>query len=336
MAVAFQEIDTKEKWDEFIFANAPGALFQTWDWGEVIKKTGSPLWRIGAFSGSRLVGAMQITRVDARRGSFLHVRHGPVFSSDARAFMRDATSYLVARAKEKGVWFVRISPQIAASEEHETLFRALSYRPSPIHAMDAENCWVLRLGESEEDILSHMRKTTRYEVRQAQKLGVKVRVSQDEKDLTMFMGLYGKTASRHGFVPHKGIEEEFRVFAKLGKAQLFLGFYEGALVSGAIVLFVGKQAIYHHGASIPSRAPVSALLQWSAIVEAKKQGMEVYNFWGIAPDDKKNHPWRGITLFKKGFGGREVNYLHAHDLPVSSLYALSWLVESVRRFTRGY
>jgi lipid II:glycine glycyltransferase (peptidoglycan interpeptide bridge formation enzyme) len=336
MAFVFREVEQKEVWDEFVLTAAPGALFQTWDWGEVINKTGSPLWRIGAFDGTRIVGAMQITRVDARRGSFLHVRHGPVFASSSPSFMREATVFLSQHARKEGVWFVRVSPQIAATPEHDDLLRQLSYRPAPIHAMDAEQCWVLDLSATEEELLSHMRKTTRYEIRQAQKLGVNVKVSKDAKDVSAFLGLYGKTATRHGFIPHKGLKEEFLVFNKQNKAQLFLGYYEGALVSGAIVLFVGSQAIYHHGASILSKAPVSALVQWSAIVEAKKRGMKVYNFWGIAPEDKKNHPWRGITLFKKGFGGREVNFLHAQDLPVSPLYFVSFLVEYVRRLVRGY
>lgn len=336
MALEFREIENRQMWDEFVLRAAPGALFQTWDWGEVTKRTNAPLWRIGAFSGTRLVGAMQITRVNARRGAFLHVRHGPVFFPASPSFMNEATSFLAVLARKEGVWFVRVSPQIEASKEQEVQFARLSYRPAPIHAMDAEHCWVLDLDVPVEVILSQMRKTTRYEIRQAQKLGVTVRVTQEAKDLSAFLGLYGKTASRHGFVPHTGIEEEFRLFSAQNKAQLLLGFYEGALVSGAIVLFVGHQAIYHHGASVLSRAPVSALVQWSAIVEAKKRGMKVYNFWGIAPEDKKNHPWRGITLFKKGFGGREVNYLHAHDLPISPLYAISWLVESVRRLVRGY
>jgi lipid II:glycine glycyltransferase (peptidoglycan interpeptide bridge formation enzyme) len=78
------------------------------------------------------------------------------------------------------------------------------------------------------------------------------------------------------------------------------------------------------------------VLQWAASRDAKKRGMQVYNFWGIAPENNPNHPWRGITLFKKGFGGRNIEYIHAQDLAVSPLYIIPRTIEMVRRVVKGY
>jgi len=104
-----------------------------------------------------------------------------------------------------------------------------------------------------------------------------------------------------------------------------------------MILFYNHQAIYHHSASIPSKAPVNYLLQWEVIKEAKRRGKSVYNFWGIAPDGLDRHPWKNLTLFKKGFGGEQVNYLHAHDYPVSKLgYRFNYLVEYFRKIYKGY
>ena len=96
------------------------------------------------------------------------------------------------------------------------------------------------------------------------------------------------------------------------------------------------QAVYHHGASDPSKIPAASAIQLAAIREAKKRGCARYNFWGIAPKEKKNHPWSGITAFKYGFGGTPESYVHAHDYPLSPAYAISYIIETVRRIRKGY
>ena len=75
-------------------------------------------------------------------------------------------------------------------------------------------------------------------------------------------------------------------------------------------------------------------MQWDAISEARYRGAAVYNFWGIAETDDK-HPWSGLTLFKKGFGGFSKEYLRAQDLPLTKKYWLTFLVEKIRKSRRG-
>ena len=71
--------------------------------------------------------------------------------------------------------------------------------------------------------------------------------------------------------------------------------------------------------------------------EAKKRGMKWYNFWGIAPDDAPaSHPFKGITHFKKGFGGEEKQLLHCQDMPLSWKYWINWFIETVRSKKRGF
>lgn len=334
MTLQFIPVREKDMWEDFILSHAPHALFQSWRWGEVQKKSGEEVDRFGLYDGKELVGIAQIIVVAAKRGTFLHVRHGPVWKdqkywSEFSRLMRDM-------AQKEGAWFIRISPLIPPTSENKQILNNHGFYPAPIHEVDAERCWILDLTESEEELLLGMRKTTRYEIRLAQKSGVSVRLSADPKELKHFFQLYEATSQRHGFVGHTAIKEEFEVFIQDGNAVLLLGQYNGTVTAAAIVLFYGGQAIYHHGASKPSKLPVSHLVQWEAIREAKKRGMKLYNFWGIAPEDKPNHPWRGITLFKKGFGGREVTYIHAHDLPVSPLYVIPKTVETIRRIMKGY
>lgn len=336
MQVSFASVENQKEWDEFVLKYSPGALFQSWAWGEVQKKEGMTPMRMGMYNDKNIVGVAQIVMVRARRGTFLHVRHGPVLAKYTKPMLAAFITELAVMARREKAWFIRMNPLLANDEKSKSLLMAVGGKPAAIHAMDAELCWVLDLAPSEDELLAAMRKTTRYEIKRGQKMGVEVTVSDKADDLPAFFSLYEKTAARHKFVGHKGIEDEFQVFAPAGLALLYVARFEGTVLASAMVEFWGGQAMYRHGASVPSKVPGSYLLQWEAIREAKKRGMLVYNFWGIAPEDNLNHPWRGISLFKIGFGGRKVEYIHAHDIPLSPLYAVPRAIEQVRKWRKGY
>jgi peptidoglycan pentaglycine glycine transferase (the first glycine) len=321
MAYVLREIGSDKTWDAFVQEHSPMALFQGWEWGEVEKKLGSKVWRWGWFKKDILVGIAQIIKVSARRGTFLHLRHGPI----GDVTFKD----IVELAKKEHAWFIRVSPQLPPANEKN--FRTLGFVSAPIHAMDAELCWVLDLDKSEEELLAGMRKTTRYEIKRAQKLGVSIKKTHNIHD---FLELYKGTSDRQGFVPHSGIQEELEVFGE--HAIVYNATHEGKTLASAIILILKDTAIYHHGASVPGKIPASYLIQWEAICEAKRRGQKLYNFWGIAPENKLNHPWRGITLFKKGFGGRELEFTHAQDYPVSPLYVIPKTIEGIRKRLKGY
>jgi lipid II:glycine glycyltransferase (peptidoglycan interpeptide bridge formation enzyme) len=53
------------------------------------------------------------------------------------------------------------------------------------------------------------------------------------------------------------------------------------------------------------------LLKWEAIRAFRNEGFAVYDLWGIATG--------GIAQFKEGFGGRQVDYVGARDLPLQPM-----------------
>jgi peptidoglycan pentaglycine glycine transferase (the first glycine) len=329
MAYEVGQILSHSEWDSFVKKHSPTALFQSWAWGEVGEKSGHTIWRFGWRHGSELVAVAQVVKVRARRGTFLHVRHGPVLRDQKRSVWKIILGDLTALAKREHAWFIRVSPLLEITPKHRQLYKDLGFKDAPIHAMDAEVCRVLDLDKSEEELLAGMRKTTRYEIRKAKNLGVAIEKSND---IDKFFALYDETSSRHNFVQHKGIREEMETL----DADLFLASHEGKTLAAAIIVYFGDEAIYHHGASISSKVPGSYLIQWEAIREAKNRGKKLYNFWGIAPDINVNHPWRGLTLFKTGFGGRTMEFMHAHDYPVSLLYVIPRTVEGIRKKLKGY
>lgn len=338
MKITIKEITDPTIWENFLLEQKNTPFFQSWDWGEVQKSIGFSIFRLGIYESGRLRGIVLYVHVKSRRGSFYHLRHGPVIFPWDWKYVQVLLDYLKVKAKKESVSFIRMAPLVPATDEIINQFESHGFINAPIHNMDAENAWIVDLDKSEDELLREMRKTTRYLIRKAEKMGVRVVQSKNSKDMQAFMELYKDTAKRQGFIAHKGIEEEFKLFSKDDCVLMFEAFYQNKLIAAAIIMFYGNEAVYHHSGmrSDSGDIPASYLLQWEAIKEAKKRGMKRYNLWGVAPEDKPNHPWKGLSLFKKGFGGHAQTSIHAQDLPLSNRYWITWLIETSRRIKRGY
>lgn len=331
-----REISDSRAWNQFVLSLNPNTFLQSWEWGQVQQRTGEKVRYLGIFDGEVQIGAALIITVNARRGRFLLIPHGPLI--DPRVLPRDVlitiVSFCRSIALQDNAVALRIAPLLETTPEHQKLFSDLGFRPAPIH-IHAELTWVLDISKSEEALLAGMRKTTRHAVKKAQKEGVRVEIISNPSGLNRFWPLYEATKNRHGFVPFS------KTFLQ---AQADVGGYFAIArhgnqdVAGAFLVHFGNTVFYYHGASLKlsSAIPAAQLLQWESIREAKRRGAFQYNFWGIARDDEPNHPFAGITVFKKGFGGYAIDYLHAQDLPLSLGYWKLWLVDSLRKWWRGF
>ncbi len=330
-------ITHKAIWEQFLKKySGMYPLFQSWQWGEVQKVLGFSIERIGLFDGKKLVGVAQLVNIHARRGHYLHVRQGPVIDKKEKIYWKFFVDSILKKAKKEKASFVRISPLVEESSPYVPLpFGTIS---SPIHNMDAEICWVLPLAGTEQDILSGMRKSHRYLIKKAQQMPIKIIQTKSKKSLDSFLPLYEKLAKRRHFVAHHGIVEEMDIFSKDDMSELFVAEYEGKIICGALIDFVGNMAIYRHSASDEAYRAIPAmyLLQWEVIKEARKRGKELYNFWGIAPTDHKTHPWSGLTLFKTGFGGEKKEFMHAKDIILSPLYVKTYAIDRITKLIKGY
>jgi peptidoglycan pentaglycine glycine transferase (the first glycine) len=103
-------------------------------------------------------------------------------------------------------------------------------------------------------------------------------------------------------------------------------------------MFYSGTAFYHHAISVPqfSKMSVPYAVMWEAIVEAKRRGCSMFDFWGyIDPEKQPKHPWAGPTLFKMGFGGKSYEYVKTQDYPLSWRYWPIAIFETIRRIRRG-
>lgn len=335
-----KQITNKEEWNTFVLSLKPNTFLQSWQWGQVQQHTGEGVDYLGVFDKGQQVAAAVTILVKAKRGAFYLIPHGPLVREGASK--EEVLKALISHSKKErvttGAVALRIAPLFETSPETTNVFQQLGFKPAPMH-IHAELTWVLNITPSEEELLSGMRKTTRHAVRRAEKAGVHVEILPGNQGLERFWPLYETTKDRHGFVPftRSFLEAQEKEFSP-SDVYTVIATHEGKDVAGAILMHFGDTVFYHHGASIklPSSVPAAQYLQWSAIKEAKRRGAIRYNFWGIAPEDEPNHPFAGITTFKKGFGGYAIDYMHAQDLPLSAGYALLWLVDTYRKKRRGF
>lgn len=254
--------------------------------------------------------------------------------------------------KNLGCDLVRVSPLVELAEpsseknppqspfnkgeEFRNILRELGFRGAAVHLVNPEKTWVLDITGDEEGLIAGMDKKHRSDLRRGIKKGVVVECGNDFKHLDVFWDLHMETVRRHGFVPfsRRSTEVQLEVFGE--DCLIFNGGVDGEYFSSAVVLFDNDQAYYHQGASLSSNIPVSNVVLWEAIREAKRRGCKVFNFWGVSDIHDKKHPWSGLSRFKRKFGGYEINYLHCHDFPLTWKYYVNFLLEKWRRWRRGY
>ncbi len=342
---SIREISSKDEWQKFLDVANPHTFLHSWNWGEFQQKLGYRVWHVGVYKNNILVAVMLAIAIFARRSTFIFCPHGPIImykescirNQELEKILKILTGFLKNIAKQERASFIRVSPLLENSEEQRMIFQKLGFRLAPIH-MHPERAWILDIEKSEEEVLMGMRKQTRHCIRNAVLHGVTVAQSEDVRDIDLFYSLYEATAARQNFVPfsREYLKTEFSLFAKDIQASIFLGRYKGEVISGAIVIFAHGSGFYHHGASNPKfpKIPASHLLQWEIIREAKRRGMKMYNFWGVAPDSALDHPWAGLSLFKKGFGGFCEEYVPAEDLPLALSYWFAYVIERVRKIRR--
>ncbi|MBU4299570.1 peptidoglycan bridge formation glycyltransferase FemA/FemB family protein [Patescibacteria group bacterium] len=352
MSLEVREISNKEIWEDFLLGCEEKTFLSSWDWGEFQKMMRNKIWRLGVFENSKLVNLTLTIKIKAKRGTFLFIPH--LFSDK---YLQVLINYLKERAREEKADFIRISPLLKRNEENIEIFKKLGFREAPIH-MHPELSWELDLTLNENDLLKQMRKTTRYLIRQAEKnKDIKIEKNNSLEGVEKFNLLYKETVNRQHFVPFSlhYLKNEFLAFGPNNEISIFLGKYKNELVSSAIIVFWQNTAFYHQSASSLKypKIPVSYLLLWEAIREAKRRGCKKFNFWGIAPFSAsaengnqkskiknqkfeiRKHPWAGLTLFKMGFGGYKKEYVKTQDLPLSPKYWLNYIVEKIRKTKRG-
>jgi lipid II:glycine glycyltransferase (peptidoglycan interpeptide bridge formation enzyme) len=300
------------EYERFVSSHPAGGITQSVLWHGVKSNWGHEVVASRDARGE-IVGGMSvlIRTVPVLGAAMLYAPRGPVCDCHDRAVMADLKSGVDALAKKYRAPLFKMDPDVGADDE---AFLAImtdmgftQYKGGTgFETIQARFNYRLYLdGRDEDALFANLTQKTRYNVRVAQKRGVTVEVVGEER-LDDFMRLMRVTGERDGFAI-RSREYFARMLRELGgHAQLYMAFYGGKAVSGAVTTNYAGKTCYIYGASDNEHRSVmpNYLIQWEMIRWAAQTSCTVYDFQGVSGSFDESDPLYGLYRFKRGFGGQ--------------------------------
>jgi lipid II:glycine glycyltransferase (peptidoglycan interpeptide bridge formation enzyme) len=316
---AFRVTDASA-WNAFVEAAHFRSFPQLWEWGELREPSG---WRplrvaVGPDPGTPMAGAQVLIRDVPLLGWRLgYVPRGPVGDLNDPHVRAALFAALRSLARTEGIATIKVDPEATTEDAYGQALLAPPWRPAA--KVQPPRTRLIDLGSPEDELLSHLGKKHRQYVHKAERAGVtveQVTAAADDATITQALGdfyrIYTHTALRAGFVARAQpyYERVWRLFAPNGHASLAFATLNGERVATLFHFTCGDRAAEAYGGMTDEGAASRAnyLLKWISILGFKSDGFAVYDLWGLATG--------GIAQFKEGFGGREVTYVGARDLPL--------------------
>ncbi|HRY52256.1 MAG TPA: peptidoglycan bridge formation glycyltransferase FemA/FemB family protein [Candidatus Portnoybacteria bacterium] len=331
------EEKTKETWNNFILANG-GSFLQSFEWGEFQEKVGRKVKRLVGDNWSAQFIQYKLPCVNK---FYWYCPRGPIMPG---WLMEELIARFKTEIKEKNDIFFRLGPGWEIDNGFENKLKKEGFQQLPYDIEPAQTL-ILDIAKTEDELLAQMHEKWRYNIRLAERKGVQIKNfsstdSDFEKYFDEFYQLVDKGTSERKEIKHHDKEyykKQLEIKGEKIEFKLFVAEYENKVIAANIVVIFGSRSTYLHGATSSEHREVMAphLLQWEQIKYAKAQSCSEYDFWGIYNEytkDKRGKSWEGFTRFKRGFGGREVNYVGYFDYPLSEFwYFVYRLVQKFRR-----
>ena len=327
--------DQREEFNNFGQTMPKGHILQSYEWGEVKAATGWEPIRLLVKEDDVTVAAISLLKRKLPGGvySIFYAPRGPVADLRNKThldFLWQAVKKLAA--KHRAI-FLKIDPDVpAADKEFGDYLRSRGFEPAQtsegFEGVQPRFVFRLDLTPSIEELFGNLAGKTRYNVRLAQKKGVKLKTDCTKADLPGFYQVLLETAQRDRFLirSYTYFEQIWDHLVERNLAKLFLAEYEGKLIAGTLAFIFGDKTWYIYGASSNQYRNVmpNYLLQWTMIEWAKEQDCTLYDFRGVPGDVGEDHPLYGLVRFKKGFNGVYTEFIGEYDLPYSRLLYGFW------------
>lgn len=321
-----------DAFNAFASAVDSGDLLQSWEWGRIKAESGWRPRRYLAERDGQILASVSVLETAPFRGvpPLLYAPRGPLFT-DAAAV---APLLQAIRRDARGAFMLKADPAVEAGSSQARALREAGFRTAGgtgFGGVQPKAVMVLDIDRSEEEILAGFKQKWRYNIRLAERKGVTVQQSGPVA-LAGFYRLLVETAKRDGFFVRGRtyFQTLFDTLQPRDMLSLWMTWFEGKPIAGAMCFHFGRRVTYVYGASSNDHRNVmpNHLMQWEMIREARKRGAAVYDFRGVSPlrDGKpaEGHI-AGLNRFKEGFGARYVEYPGDMDLPLRPVVYRAWV-----------
>ncbi|MBI5614300.1 peptidoglycan bridge formation glycyltransferase FemA/FemB family protein [Candidatus Gottesmanbacteria bacterium] len=322
---------TPEKSDRSLWDSLATHPLQSWAWGEFRKAMGVKVERLLMLKNKKPVDAWQISfhKIPKLPYTIGYFPKGPKPYDFMISTLKDL-------GKKNNAIFIQLEPNIQLSAE--------SCQPSALkpshHPLFTKYTFILDIAKTEEELLQSFHQKTRYNIRLAQKKGVKIAEDNSDNAFEEFIRLSKETTKRQGFYAHNEIYQKtlWNIFSKNQNAQLFTATYEGKTLAAWVMFILHDTLYYPYGASSRDHRDVMApnLMLWEIIRWGKKHGIKTIDLWGALGPPKANgsnekDPWFGFHKFKEGYSPTLIEFIGSFDLVLQPvLYSLYTFADTAR------
>lgn len=293
-------------YNQFVAAHG-GSFLQSWEWGEWQIHLGRTVYRFKIIDeNDEIASVIELIKTPVfGRKHYLYAPYGPV--GVVRLKLEDL-SFLKQELQKQfsDALFVRIEPQSKIAGLESVATKSTNIQPAITMIVD--------VNKSDEELLAAMHPKTRYNIKVAQQHGVNIVKDNNQQAIELILQTQIRQHFRgHGKQYYTNLLNFFTQHQGDLKVYVYQALYQGMPVTAAVMFDFGKTRVYLYGGSSEENKNVMApyLLHWQAMQDARVAGLKYYDLGG---SEVSGGGERGFTRFKRGFGGRVVEYAGAYDL----------------------
>ncbi|MCL1804066.1 MAG: peptidoglycan bridge formation glycyltransferase FemA/FemB family protein [Eubacteriaceae bacterium] len=265
----------------------------------------------------------------------LYVPYGPFLTKEG--IFADSLEHIEDEAKKMKLDFIRVEPtgKLGATDTdmfvpgHSDLKEGVMVQP--------QNTIINDLTCTEDELLMKVSRESRRWYQKSQKRGIQYSTAYNPEDIEYFIEMIHDVALRTSLQPYN--DGYYRLMAQQLFSERVAGVHFAELDGkkiASIVFFMTNETMYYAYAGSFTEyrkiSPATGLVVY-AMLSAKRLGCRSFDFFGCAPkhvmeSEGIEHPWKGLTEFKRRFGGDYYDYPGSYELP---LHELKWkLYRAVR------
>ncbi len=328
-------IETVKESQKKEYNNLAKHPLQSWEWGEFRKQTGVMVSRFIQTKKNNSKEVFQVTWHTVPKTG-LKIGYCPKSSVPDN----EVLAAVLKEGKIRKAIFVKFEPNEKVSVENNKRLENVSKKFNWVKGkpLFTKYSFQLDISKNEEELLANMHQKTRYNLRLAEKKGVKIVEDNSFEGFEEYWKLMEETTKRQGFYAHtKGYHKKmWKEMTKSGMGHLFKAVYEGKTLTTWMIFLLNNIVYYPYGASSNENREVMAnnLMMWEVINFGKRQKCVLFDMWGsMGPEPDQKDPWYGFHKFKQGYGAELVEFIGSYDLVVSPrMYMAYQLVDIVRWF----
>lgn len=336
--------ERSHEWNTFVAASRHPSILQSYEWGTVKSGTWQPIPVAKLDDRGRFTACSLLLKRPLPLGqSILYAPRGPVLSEWnpdlAERFLREVRDL----AAQERAFLVQFDPEIPETDaDAAQLFLrcGLCHNPENIQP---RGTILLNLRPESDALLASFHHKTRYNIRLAEKKGVKVHEENTEQGVKTFYRLFQKTAERDHFMilRESYFSHLWKTLAPEGMLTILVASYEDRPLAAIVNTIFGGRMIYMYGASSGEHRNLmpNHLLHWRAIEWARQRGVHTYDLWGVPAHPREGQPLWGVYRFKKGFCETETRWIGTYQMVRNSLWYRAFkhgsgMAKSAIRFIR--